>query len=257
MRITTLTAGLVASLALIAAPLGAMDNDHQTVGDKNAKELENVPMKAREALLKEANGREISSVDRKEDDGRVFYQAKFKRDGKDLSVKVDGDGKVVWRSDEAHAGGSQSGAWNHNDADDKADKAKRDAERKADKAQHDAERKADEAKRDAEHAKRQAEHDADQVKRDAEREADKAKREADHAAHGHHHDGDGHLSLDSIPAAARAAIERESAGGRVHDIDRETKDGKTVYEAEVDTADGKEREIKVSEDGTVLKSKLD
>src|SRR4051812_31067672 len=143
MRLTTITAGLVASLALIAAPLSAADSDHDTMADKNAKVLNEVPMKVRDSLLKEANGREISKVDRHEDatSGKVVYDAKIKREGsgKDLRLKLDEDGKVISRDD--GAGGSQSGvegdakhAWN--DTKDSAKNAGQDSKANAERHYH-------------------------------------------------------------------------------------------------------------------------
>ena len=59
------------------------------------------------------------------------------------------------------------------------------------------------------------------------------------------------VTLDQVPAAVKATILREAAGGRITEIERETKDGKTAYEAEF-MLDGKEIEIKVAPDGTLL-----
>lgn len=59
------------------------------------------------------------------------------------------------------------------------------------------------------------------------------------------------VTLDQIPAAVKATILKESAGGKITEIERETKNGKTVYEAEF-LLDGNEIEIKVAPDGTLL-----
>ncbi len=59
------------------------------------------------------------------------------------------------------------------------------------------------------------------------------------------------VSIDQVPAAVKATIQKEAQGGTLREIERETKDGKTVYEAEVQK-DGKEVEVKVAEDGTLL-----
>jgi uncharacterized membrane protein YkoI len=40
------------------------------------------------------------------------------------------------------------------------------------------------------------------------------------------------VTIDQVPAVVRAAIERETRGGRVHEIERETKHGARVYEVE-------------------------
>ena len=40
------------------------------------------------------------------------------------------------------------------------------------------------------------------------------------------------VTLDQVPAAVKATILKEAAGAKITEIERETKDGKTVYEAE-------------------------
>jgi uncharacterized membrane protein YkoI len=54
-----------------------------------------------------------------------------------------------------------------------------------------------------------------------------------------------------VPAAVKATILKESAGGKITEIERETKGGKTVYEAEF-LLDGKEVEIQIAADGALL-----
>jgi hypothetical protein len=64
------------------------------------------------------------------------------------------------------------------------------------------------------------------------------------------------VKIDQVPAAVRATIERETRGGRVHEIERSTKRGARVYEVEF-IRDNQKYEIHVGEDGTVLKHKPD
>jgi uncharacterized membrane protein YkoI len=64
------------------------------------------------------------------------------------------------------------------------------------------------------------------------------------------------LAIDEVPAPVRQTIERETKGGRVHEIERETKRGVRVYEVEF-IRDNKKFEMTVGEDGTVLKLKPD
>jgi uncharacterized membrane protein YkoI len=59
------------------------------------------------------------------------------------------------------------------------------------------------------------------------------------------------VTLDQVPAAVKTTILRESAGDKITEIERETRNGKTVYEAEF-LRDGKEIEIHIAPDGTVL-----
>jgi uncharacterized membrane protein YkoI len=64
-------------------------------------------------------------------------------------------------------------------------------------------------------------------------------------------DGETEVSIDKVPAAVRATIENEAQGGTIEEIEVETEDGETVYEAEV-IIDGREIEIEVAPDGTLL-----
>jgi len=59
------------------------------------------------------------------------------------------------------------------------------------------------------------------------------------------------VSLDAVPAAVKATIENEAAGAEIKEVEMETEDGVTVYEAEV-IIDGQEVDIKVAADGTLL-----
>lgn len=59
------------------------------------------------------------------------------------------------------------------------------------------------------------------------------------------------VTLDQVPAAVKATIVRESVGGKITEIERETENGKTIYEVEF-LLNGKEIEIKVAPDGTLL-----
>ena len=65
------------------------------------------------------------------------------------------------------------------------------------------------------------------------------------------------VKLADIPAPVRTTLDKESFGATLPDqVDKETDDGKTVYEADV-KLDGKNYEIKVAPDGTLVSKKLD
>ena len=64
------------------------------------------------------------------------------------------------------------------------------------------------------------------------------------------------VTLDQVPAAVRATILKEAGENKVEEIEVEIKDGREVYEAEW-KVDGKEVEIKVAADGTLLKKKIE
>ena len=59
------------------------------------------------------------------------------------------------------------------------------------------------------------------------------------------------VTLEQVPAAVKATILKESAGGKITEIEREMESGKTIYEAEF-ILNGDEIEIKIAPDGTLL-----
>jgi uncharacterized membrane protein YkoI len=60
------------------------------------------------------------------------------------------------------------------------------------------------------------------------------------------------VALDSIPAAARAAIQSRAGKGKITKVESVTKDGNVTYEAAISKA-GKKSEIAVAADGTTPK----
>ncbi len=59
------------------------------------------------------------------------------------------------------------------------------------------------------------------------------------------------ISLDQVPAAVKATILKEAKGAAITEVEKESSKGKTFYEAEW-VVGGKEVEIKVAADGTLL-----
>ena len=64
------------------------------------------------------------------------------------------------------------------------------------------------------------------------------------------------MSISDVPAAVQATLKTASNGATIKTVDKEMKDGKTVYEADA-MIDGKNYEILVSEDGKLISKKLD
>ena len=64
------------------------------------------------------------------------------------------------------------------------------------------------------------------------------------------------MKLANVPAAVQKTLAEESKGAKIETVDKETDEGKTIYEADVQI-NGKNYEIKVLEDGTLLSKKLD
>jgi uncharacterized membrane protein YkoI len=64
-------------------------------------------------------------------------------------------------------------------------------------------------------------------------------------------DGETEVSIEEVPAAVKATIDAEAEAGTIEEIEMETENGQTVYEADV-IIDGQEIEIRVAPDGTLL-----
>jgi hypothetical protein len=65
------------------------------------------------------------------------------------------------------------------------------------------------------------------------------------------------VAVATLPAAVKDTLTKESFGATLpENVDKQAEDGKTLYEADV-KIDGKNYEIKIAEDGSLLSKKLD
>jgi uncharacterized membrane protein YkoI len=64
------------------------------------------------------------------------------------------------------------------------------------------------------------------------------------------------VKLEDCPQAVQDTLKKASAGGKIEEIEKETENGKVVYEAEV-VIEGDEYEVKVADDGKLLGKKLE
>ena len=60
------------------------------------------------------------------------------------------------------------------------------------------------------------------------------------------------VAMTELPVAVQKTIQDNLGGGTVSQTEKETKDGKTYYEAEVQKSGGEKVEIKVAEDGKLI-----
>src|SRR5260370_39552342 len=60
------------------------------------------------------------------------------------------------------------------------------------------------------------------------------------------------VAMTELPAAVQKTINDNLGGGTVTETEKETKDGKTYYEAQVKKSGGEEVEIKGAEDGKLI-----
>jgi uncharacterized membrane protein YkoI len=60
------------------------------------------------------------------------------------------------------------------------------------------------------------------------------------------------VAMTELPVAVQKTIQDNLGGGTLTQTEKETKDGKTYYEAEVQKSGGEKVEIKVAEDGKLI-----
>jgi len=60
------------------------------------------------------------------------------------------------------------------------------------------------------------------------------------------------VAMTDLPPAVQKTIQDNLAGGTLTETTKETKDGKTYYEAQVQKSGGEKVEIKVGEDGSLI-----
>lgn len=64
------------------------------------------------------------------------------------------------------------------------------------------------------------------------------------------------VTMEQLPAPVAATLNLEAAGGKVTELEKEFKHGRSVYSADVEK-DGKTWDIKIAEDGTLVSKKLE
>lgn len=64
------------------------------------------------------------------------------------------------------------------------------------------------------------------------------------------------VRLEDLPPAAKAAVEKETKGGTISEIEREKEKGKAVYEVEYEK-DGMKWEVKFSQTGAIIERHKD
>lgn len=61
------------------------------------------------------------------------------------------------------------------------------------------------------------------------------------------------VAIDSIPAAARAAIDKEAVGGKITLVEKVSKGSNVKYEAAIMPKSGKKKEVSFSAEGAAVK----
>ncbi len=228
---------------------------------EEAISIEQLPAAVRTALEAKTAGCTIVEIEKESEDGKVVYEAEYKTaDGKKCEIELSEDGTILEEEDADED--------DEDDGDEEEVKVSLDQVPAAVKAAVEkavANGTLIELTKETEDGKvvYEAEYKtADGKKREIEMAEDGTVLEEEDADEDDEDDEDEEeeevkVSLDQVPAAVKAAVEKAVANGTPIELTKETEDGKVVYEAEYKTADGKKREIEMAEDGTVLEEEDD
>jgi uncharacterized membrane protein YkoI len=211
-------------------------------GDEEKTSLDQIPAAAREALVKAAGDATITGVEREKKHGTVFYEGAWKVNGREKEAKVTADGLLVEIEEEVDAKNVPSSVQAVAAKEFPAG-AKVEYEKKT-MVVYEVEAKVDGQEKELIVSpvgkilmkKHEAKEDEDDDGDDGEHEED--------------------LTMDQVPAAVKATIQAEAKGATIKEIERETENGQTVYEAEW-VEGGQEVEIKIAPDGKLLKRKVE
>jgi len=205
--------------------------------------LEQVPAAVKATILKEAGENKVEEIEVETEEGREVYEAEWEVNGREVEVKVASDGTLVERETEVTLEQVPSAV--------KATILKEAGENKIEeieevvagsKKSYEAEWKADGKETEV------------QVAADGKLLGKKVEEEGDDEDE--KEEGEQKVTLDQVPAAVKATILKEAGENTVEEIEAETEDGREVYEAEWKVG-GKEVEIKVASDGTLLKKEVE
>lgn len=210
-------------------------------GDDGKMSLDQVPAKAREALKKLAGGAQITAVERDKEHGMVVYEAEWSVNGKEAEAAVTAEGDLVEMEEEIDASALPPKV-----KDVVAKEFPGATKLEYEKVMvvfYEIEAKLNGKEKEilvATSGKIMGREEDDD---DDDDDGDDGEDEQE-------------ISLDQVPAAVKATILAEAKGAQIKEVERETKSGKTVYEAEW-VEDGKEIEVKVAADGTLLKKEIE
>jgi uncharacterized membrane protein YkoI len=180
--------------------------------------LLDLPAPVKATIMREAIGRPIASLERGSEEGRTVYFVRVEQEGIDKRLTIAADGTVLKVSDYAAV----------NDA--------LEATRDAGKGAWD---KTKDVSGEAWDTTKKAAATTWQATKETVNKATNAFRSDE-------------LTLNQVPVPARAAMEREAAGDRLHDIHVSTEGGDAIYRATITRADGTKRPIRVREDGMLV-----
>jgi uncharacterized membrane protein YkoI len=87
------------AVALLGVAVGCTHHHREAQEEAEEHEVKmsinDIPDAARESIMREAQGDNITTVDQEQWHGKTIYEADAKIDGKNWEIKVDADGKLI------------------------------------------------------------------------------------------------------------------------------------------------------------------
>lgn len=90
-----------AALAVAAVPFGATAQADEKNEHETPTSLDKIPAAARDALVREAGGSQITDVVQETEGGKTVYEAHVRKGNDVLGIEVDASGKVLKRENES------------------------------------------------------------------------------------------------------------------------------------------------------------
>jgi hypothetical protein len=238
-------------------------------------QLDQYPQAVQQSLRAEAADGRLLAVTEVSSEGRTLYRASVEIDGAQFDVVLGPNGRLLSKvfarvapadEDEADDAALQDGdedgddkAARGEDDDDKAAAGKDDDDddRKEAGGKDDDDDDVKEGKGKDDDDEKEAEGKDDDDRKDGDKEDDDGKNDD---KDGDGEEGDQALKLSDLPASVRRTLKRESRGGEIEDLERETENGRVIYSADVEyeTDDGElVYEVEIAENGTLLHKVLE
>jgi len=247
--ITALALGLSAALAVPVLADGDEDEEEITL-----EQLRKEAPAAAKTIEEQAKGAEIEEIEKETRKGKVVYEAEFVVRGKEIEIEVAPNGTLLSREVE------------DDDDDDEAEEevtikqvpaAVRATILKVLKEAKGA--KIEEIEKETRKGKVVYEAELVVGGKEIEIRVDPAGKLLSREVEDDDDDddeGEEEVTIKQVPAAVRATILKEAKGAKIEEIEKETRKGKTVYEAEF-VVGGKEIEIRVDSTGKLLSREVE
>ena len=209
-----------------------------------------LPSAAQKTINRNLYGGIVQDIDQKTEAGRTYYDVEVRREGKNRQLRVDADGKLLAASKVGNVSADVD-----LDTDDNKVVVEADADdddeifKKNDGKILGIPKPGNDSDKDA-HVNVEVDANKDHVATDVDGGVDTDKN--DGRILGVPKRGFETLDLSHVPPVVRETIRREAGGYRIAEIEKANLDGRMVYEVDIER-DGKNRELHVAADGTVLK----